>query len=164
MPDTLDLASLVARVAAGDRHAEGEIVEHFAPRVRAMAVVRTRDRDLARDLAQETLLAVLQALRKGQVRERDRIEGFVAGVARNVINNYKRRSLKHPESPLDDDTPAIAVEDDQDGPERRRLMARALVDLEPGRPAGAAADLGRGPQTGPDCRENRSLCGCSPNP
>ena len=131
MPGTIDLALLVARVAAGDPGAEGEIVEHFAPRVRAMAVVRTRDRDLARDLAQETLLAVLLALRKGQVRESDRIEGFVAGVARNVINNYKRRSLKHPESPLDDDAPVIAVEDDRDGRERRRLMARALSTLSP---------------------------------
>jgi RNA polymerase sigma-70 factor (ECF subfamily) len=131
MPGTIDLALLVARVAAGDPCAEGEIVEHFAPRVRAMAVVRTRDRDLARDLAQETLLAVLLALRKGQVRESDRIEGFVAGVARNVINNYKRRSLKHPESPLDDDAPVMAVEDDRDGRERRRLMARALSTLSP---------------------------------
>ena len=131
MPDTIDLASLVARVAAGDPHAEGEIVERFAPRVRAMAVVRTRDHDLAKDLAQETLLAVLQALRKGQVRDPDRIEGFVAGVARNVINNYKRRSLKHPEAPLDDDTPAVAVEDDRDAPERRRQMARALSTLSP---------------------------------
>jgi RNA polymerase sigma-70 factor, ECF subfamily len=131
MPETIDLASLVARVAVGDPRAEGEIVEHFAPRVRAMAVVRTRDHDLAWDLAQETLLAVLQALRKGQLRDRDRIEGFVAGVARNVINNYKRRSLKHPESPLDEDTPAIAIDDDRDGPERRRLMARALTTLSP---------------------------------
>jgi RNA polymerase sigma-70 factor (ECF subfamily) len=129
MPDTLDLALLVARVAAGDRNAESEIVEHFAPRVRAMAVVRTRDHELARDLAQETLLAVLQALRKGQVRDSDRIEGFVAGVARNVINNHKRRRLKHPESSLDEDTPAIVVEDDREGPERRRLMARALSTL-----------------------------------
>lgn len=131
MPETIDLSTLVSRVAGGDRQAEGELVEHFAPRVRAMAVVRTRDRDLARDLTQETLMAVLQAFRKGQVRDQDRVEGFVAGVARNVINNYKRRSLKHPESPLDEETPAAAVEDDHDGPERRRLMARALATLSP---------------------------------
>ena len=119
------------RVAAGDRAAETEIVVHFAPRVRAMAVVRTRDPDLARDLTQETLLAVLLAMRKGQVRESDRIEGFVAGVARNVINNYKRRNLRHPETPLDEDAPAFAVDDDHDGPERRRLMTAALAELSP---------------------------------
>lgn len=131
MTETPDLSTLVSRVAAGDSQAETEIVVHFAPRVRAMAVVRTRDRDLAGDLTQDTLLAVLQAMRKGQVRDRDRIEGFVAGVARNVINNYKRRRLRHPESPLDEDTPAFAVADDHDGPERRRLMAAALAELSP---------------------------------
>ena len=131
MSDTPDLLSLAARVAAGDRKAENEVVAYFAPRVRAMAVVRTRDTDLARDLTQDTILSVLQAMRKGQIRDGDRLEGFVAGVARNVINNYRRRSLRHPESPLDEDTPAVAVDDDHDGPERRRLMARALAELSP---------------------------------
>lgn len=131
MPETPDLSSLVSRVAAGDRRAESELVEHFAPRIRAMAVVRTRDNDLARDLTQETLIAILQAFRKSQVREHDRIAGFVAGVARNVINNHKRRTLRRPESPLDDDTPPLAIEDDHDGPERRRVMARALTSLSP---------------------------------
>lgn len=128
-----DLASVVSRVAAGDRDAESELVEHFAPRVRTMALVRTRDRDLAKDLTQETLIAVLQACRKGQVRDLERVSGFVCGVARNVINNYKRRSRKHPETALDDEA-AIAApskEDDHDGAERRRLMAQALGTLSP---------------------------------
>jgi RNA polymerase sigma-70 factor, ECF subfamily len=128
--ETRDLSSLLSRVAAGDAEAEGELVEHFAPRVRAMALVRTRDPDLAKDLTQETLLAVLQAFRKGQVRDRDRVAGFVCGVARNVINNYKRRSLKHPEDQLDEDAaiPAPAASDHEDV-ERRQLMARALATL-----------------------------------
>jgi RNA polymerase sigma-70 factor, ECF subfamily len=128
-----DLSSLVSRVATGDPEAESKLVEHFAPRVRAMALVRTRDRDLAKDLTQETLLAVLQACRKGQVRDLDRVSGFVCGVARNVINNHKRRSLKHPETPLDEEAAiaAPAQEDDHDGTERRRVMARALGTLSP---------------------------------
>jgi RNA polymerase sigma-70 factor (ECF subfamily) len=131
--ETPDLSSLVSRIAAGDPQAESELVEHFAPRVRAMALVRTRDPDLAKDLMQETLLAVLQAFRKGQVRDSDRVAGFVCGVARNVINNHQRRSLKHPESSLDDETAiaATARDDDHDGQERRRLMARALGTLSP---------------------------------
>ena len=121
----------MSRVAAGDSHAETEIVD-------ALRAARAGDGARAHqgcrprgDLTQETLLAVLLAMRKGQVRDRDRIEGFVAGVARNVINNYKRRSLRHPESPLDEDAPAFAVDDDHDGPERRRLMTAALAELSP---------------------------------
>jgi RNA polymerase sigma-70 factor (ECF subfamily) len=131
MSDAPDLPSLAARVAAGDRKAENELVVHFAPRIRAMAAVRTRDRDLARDLTQDTLLAVLQAMRKGQVRDGDRIEGFVAGVARNVINNHRRRSLRRPEAPLDNDIPAAGIDVDHDGPERQRVIARALAELSP---------------------------------
>jgi RNA polymerase sigma-70 factor, ECF subfamily len=128
-----DLASLVSRVAAGDPEAESELVAHVAPRVRAMALVRTRDRDLARDLTQETLIAVLQACRKGQVRDLERVSGFVCGVARNIINNHKRRSLKHPETALDDEAAiaAPANDGDHDGLERRRVMTRALGTLSP---------------------------------
>jgi len=131
MPETRHLASLVGRVAAGDPQAESELVEHFAPRVRAMALVRTRDRDLAKDLTQETLLAVLQAFRKGQVRAPDRVAGFVCGVARNVINNHKRRRLKHPETSLDEEATVIAApeREDHDGQARRQLMAKALAAL-----------------------------------
>ena len=52
-------------------------------------------------------------------------------MARNVINNFKRRNLKHPESPLDDEATAVAAPQstDADGPERRRLVARALSTL-----------------------------------
>ena len=131
MPETRHLASLVGRVAAGDPQAESELVEHFAPRVRAMALIRTRDRDLAKDLTQETLLAVLQAFRKGQVRAPDRVAGFVCGVARNVINNHKRRRLKHPETSLDEEATVIAApeREDHDGQARRQLMAKALAAL-----------------------------------
>ena len=57
-----------------------------------MALARTRDADLARDLTQESLIAVLLAARKGQIRDLERVAGFVCGVARNIINNHRRRS------------------------------------------------------------------------
>jgi RNA polymerase sigma-70 factor (ECF subfamily) len=130
----LDLDVLLQRAAAGDAGSERALVEHFAPRVRAMALARTRDPDLSRDLTQETLVALLQAFRKGQVRDHDKVAGFVAGVARNVINNHRRRRLRHPESQLDEHTPDIPAPspaDDVDAVERRRLMAAALAELGP---------------------------------
>jgi RNA polymerase sigma factor (sigma-70 family) len=129
MHDILDVSSLAGRVAAGDAQAETELATHFAPRIRAMALVRTRDADLARDLTQETLLAVIQALRKGQVRDAERVEAFIAGVARNVINNHKRRRLRRPEVQLDDDTLAVAPDGEREDAERRRLLAGALTLL-----------------------------------
>jgi RNA polymerase sigma-70 factor (ECF subfamily) len=130
--EELDLGVLLQRAAAGDASSERVLVEHFAPRVRAMALARTRDPDLSRDLTQETLVALLQAFRKGQVRDHDKVAGFVAGVARNVINNHRRRRHRHPESQIDEHTPDIpapSAADDVDAAERRRLMAAALAEL-----------------------------------
>jgi RNA polymerase sigma-70 factor (ECF subfamily) len=134
MAESPDLPALVARIAAGDPAAEKVLVEHFGPRIRAMAMARTRDADLARDLTQESLIALLLAARKGQIRELDRVAGFVCGVARNIINNHLRRTVKLQESPLEDELiqsglPALTSEDDHEEAERRRLMARALSAL-----------------------------------
>src|SRR5262245_27177449 len=125
-----DLPSLLDRILAGDPEAEAELLEHFAPRIRAMTNARTRDADLAKDLTQDCLVAVLQAARKGQVRDGSRIEAFVAGVARNLINNHTRKTLKHPESPLDERIP-LTVVDDHGAIERRRLMTQAIAMLNP---------------------------------
>jgi RNA polymerase sigma-70 factor (ECF subfamily) len=136
MPEPPDLAALATRVASGDQAAEKTLIEHVAPRIRAMALARTRDVDLARDLTQESLIAVLLAARKGQIRDLDRVAAFVCGVARNVINNHRRKTFKLQESPLEDELlhsglPALIAEDDHEEAERKRLMTRALSALGP---------------------------------
>ena len=48
------------------------------------------------------MLAVVRALRGGQLREPERLAAFVYGTARNVINNYLRTRSRLPrEDPLD---------------------------------------------------------------
>ena len=136
MPEPSDLAALATRVASGDQAAEKMLIEHVAPRIRAMALARTRDVDLARDLTQESLIAVLVAARKGQIRDLDRVAAFVCGVARNVINNHRRKTFKLQESPLEDELlhaglPRLIAEDDHEESERKRLMTRALSALGP---------------------------------
>jgi len=129
--DPADLAALVTRVAGGDVDAEESLMRFCAPRVRAMALARTRDPDLARDLTQESLLAILQAARKGQVRDLDRVAAFVAGVARNIINNHRRRSARHPEVSIDDEgaIDALVAADDHESGERQRQVAGAMAEL-----------------------------------
>ena len=108
MCDSSELDVLLRRAAAGDAGSERALVEHFAPRVRAMALARTRDADLSRDLTQETLVALLQAFRKGQVRDHGKVAGFVAGVARNpfgVVFRALVRPRLAPPSELEDPRP-----------------------------------------------------------
>jgi RNA polymerase sigma-70 factor, ECF subfamily len=130
-PAPPDLSPLVERIGQGDADAESALVAHFGPRIRALLTARTRNRDLAGDLAQETLIAVLQALRRGQVRDPGRIAAFVHGVARNLANNHHRARQEHPEAPLDEVVSRFVHEDDRDGEERQRLLRRALAGLGP---------------------------------
>jgi RNA polymerase sigma-70 factor, ECF subfamily len=131
-PDPVDHADLVSRLAQGDPAAEGLLVEHFTPRIRAMMMARTRDGDLARDLTQDTLIALLQALRQGQLREHDRLPAFAHGIARNIVNNYFRTRQREPiNQPLEDDFAIAAPADDPDEREKMELLQQGLAELSP---------------------------------
>ena len=129
--DPADLAALVTRVAGGDADAEELLMAYCTPRVRAMALARTRNPDVARDLTQESLIAILQAARKGQIRDLDRVAAFACGVARNIINNQRRRTARHPEVSIEDDAAAEALVslDDHESAERQRMVLAAMAEL-----------------------------------
>jgi RNA polymerase sigma-70 factor (ECF subfamily) len=91
MEPSISVAGLAERIRLGEKPAEEALVEFFYPRVYAMALVRTRDREVARDLAQETLLAVLCALREGRLRDKSGLAGYVCATARNRVSYFFRR-------------------------------------------------------------------------
>jgi RNA polymerase sigma-70 factor (ECF subfamily) len=130
--DAPDVVGWVTSIASGDGAAEAAVVEHFAPRVRAMLRARLRQPEAVRDLTQDTLVAVLLALRKGQLREADRLPAFVHGVARNLANNHLRGEVRRAEGPLDDDVVGrLAGASSAEHEERRALVARALEAIAP---------------------------------
>jgi len=130
--DTADLAALVERVIREDPEAEEVLVRRFAPRVRAMALARTRDAEAARDLTQEILVAVVLAVRRGQLRDHLRIAPFIHGVARNLINNHLR-GRREPMSIPDGEEGIVlpTVEHEMRTAEERRLLMQALATLSP---------------------------------
>ena len=122
-------AGLAERVQAGDSSAEAELVDRFYARIYAMALARTGEREVARDLSQEVMLAVLRALREGRLREEDGLAGYVWTTARNQISYYFRRRAVRSEEPVPD-----ALESELPDPEeclhdsRRRRAARLALD------------------------------------
>ena len=54
----MEWATLIGRVAAGDREAYQRLFEHFAPRVKGLMLKTGASSDDAEEIAQETLLAV----------------------------------------------------------------------------------------------------------
>jgi RNA polymerase sigma-70 factor, ECF subfamily len=126
--DVLDPAALVERIARGDADAEAMLAEYVAPRLRVMMRAKTRDAELARDLTQEAVIALLQSLRRGQLREPTRLLAFAHGVARNVANNYHRGHRDDAaHEPLSE---ALAQPVDEiEAHERRDFVARGLADV-----------------------------------
>jgi RNA polymerase sigma-70 factor (ECF subfamily) len=127
-----ELARVAERIRHGDASAEDELFRQFSDRLRMFVGVRTRDPELTRDLCQEIMVHVLNALRRGQLREPERVGAFVYGTARNVVNNHFRTS--RPErsvelsAELASDMPDPA--DQFETRQRQVLVRRALADLE----------------------------------
>lgn len=128
-----------------------------------MTLARVHDREAARDLAQEAMLAALRALRNGQVREPERLAGFIHGTASNLIHNYWRTRGQQPkQEPLPDElalpNPVESAETDErislvrqtlnrlDSIDRRILVLTLVEGMKPGeiaRELGLKPDLVR---------------------
>lgn len=116
-------------ILAGDRAAEEAFARQFHPRLLAMASARLHAPDLARDIAQEAVIEALQSLRRGMLREPEKLAAFVHGVGRNVINQYFRREAASPTiTELPDDLPAVLP--DPSERERREIVGREIERLE----------------------------------
>ncbi len=115
-----DLADLVRRVQAGDPAAESELVSRFSRGLLLMLRRLVQNPALADDLHQETFALVLAKIRKGEVREPERLAGFLRGTARNLFIADRRKEARYrsldegrdedegarPESTLADQGPA----------------------------------------------------------
>ncbi|HET7698351.1 MAG TPA: sigma-70 family RNA polymerase sigma factor [Vicinamibacterales bacterium] len=122
--------ALVERIRAGDVSAEETLVRIFRDRVAFFAIARTRDPEAARDLTQDVMLAVVRALRSGQLRDADRLGGFVHGTARNLINGYLRDRSRLKEDPIDAALSVTGTSEAADNDrERATLVRRALGAL-----------------------------------
>ena len=112
--------------------AEEELVRRFHERVFLIALVRTRDREAARDLAQETMLAVIRNLRDGRLLDSEKLPAYVFGTARNLISNHLRTRSRKPEGgPPPEELPAPDCEVEVEQSERVFLARRAIASLQP---------------------------------
>ena len=130
-PMVQEHAALAVRIRAGDAAAEEELVHLFGERLFVMLVARTRDREAARELVQDVLVAVLRALRNGHLREGERLSAYIHGTARNLVNNYFRQRSRQPVVvPLDPDLFPTCSYDEFESTEKLSLVGRALERLD----------------------------------
>jgi RNA polymerase sigma-70 factor (ECF subfamily) len=113
---------------AGDRAAENDLVSLFERSVYLHVRWRVRDQEASRELADDVLMAVLDAVRCGRVHDATKLSAFVRGTARNLANNYLRANLARPvEEPLD---PDVAVFDPAPQIEHREEWTAVRLGLE----------------------------------
>jgi RNA polymerase sigma-70 factor (ECF subfamily) len=124
--------SLTERIRQGDPSAEDEVVRAYGTRLLVMLIARTGDRDAARDLCQDVMIALLHALREGQLRDPDRLSAFVHGIARNTANNYVRTRGRRPGlTELSESLATACTDDPAESAQRREFVNRALASVPP---------------------------------
>lgn len=85
-------ASLVSRIVSGDLQAEAELVARFSPGVMHMIGRQVSEISAAQDIHQEVFRVAIERIRRNEVRDPDRLPGFLCGLARNlVIEHFRER-------------------------------------------------------------------------
>lgn len=85
-------ATLVSEARQGSQAAFRTIVERYRPAVYTVAFRLVGDRIVAEDITQETLFVAWRDL--AELRETDRLIGWLAGIARNLARRTLRRRAR----------------------------------------------------------------------
>lgn len=131
----LSPGDLVRRIRGGDPGAEEELVSRFGEGLAFLLRRWTRDRAAAEDLYQETFRLALEKIRSGEVRDPDRLAGFLRALAKNLsIHHYRRSAVQEVrEEDLETAAALSAPEAGQLGQLLRRekaaLVRRVLEEL-----------------------------------
>ena len=127
-------AELVERIRAGDRRAEERLVEVFSRPILMLLERHTNGRPEAQDLYQDTFRLALDKLRRGELREPERLAGFLASLARNLAIEFYR-GLARRRTEADGDTlervasPRRSQLGDILDAEKKRMVVQLLDEL-----------------------------------
>jgi RNA polymerase sigma-70 factor (ECF subfamily) len=129
-----NLAELVRRIRACEAGAEDELVERFSRGVQFIIHQSVSDQAAADDIFQDVFRLTLEKIRAGEVREPERLAGFLASVARNtVIESFRKMSRrKAREEPQDDrqfSSPAPSQLEQLLREEKANLVRRVLAEM-----------------------------------
>jgi RNA polymerase sigma-70 factor (ECF subfamily) len=123
------LGELARRIAAArDHEAEEELCRRLVPRLRVFVTRYRRDAQAADDLAHDTVLVVLSALRSGRLQDPARVPAFALATCRSLMISGRRTSRRHEEL-LARTAPGASTPPPDDGPLDRRRLAECMSKL-----------------------------------
>jgi RNA polymerase sigma-70 factor (ECF subfamily) len=130
-------AQIVRRIQAGETQAEADLVARYGRGVRFLLLQLTGDPTRTDDLYQETFRLVLEKVRHGDLREPEKLPGFLRQLAKNLFLGEIRKATRRSTDDLDEIEPPT---DPAPSPlahllraEDARLARELLRELEPAR-------------------------------
>jgi len=131
LPEALTTKNLVERIRQHEVAAQEEFVNRYQRPIVLIATARTRDPEAALDLCQDVLMAVLAAIKGDRIREPEKLDAFVQGTARNLINNFLCTRTQRRETHLDSiDILGEDPTDKLEAEERKRLVRREINNFK----------------------------------
>ena len=112
-------ADLAARAAANDQTAFEQLYRLLSRGIRFFLCRQLGPADLD-DRVHDTFLIVVQALRRGELREPEKLPGFVRTIVRRQIAGYISQAVQHRRDHADIDA-GICVADESGNPEDRAI-------------------------------------------
>ncbi|WP_102794520.1 RNA polymerase sigma factor [Bowmanella denitrificans] len=92
--DPCDFASLLERIADGDRAAEQELVHRFWRGLQFILHRQTQDPELVADICQDTFVIVLEKARRAEIDNPLGLAAFIHQVGRNLLSGYFRKEKR----------------------------------------------------------------------
>lgn len=130
-----DWVEWVRRIILCDTDAEMELVRRYQDGISIIIGRIVNNESVTEDLSQETFKISLEKIRDGDVRDPERLSGFICGIARNLAIDYvrkMRRSMNQEEIGI-----AEQIRDPQPDPfeklwqkERGQLVRQLIKDLK----------------------------------
>jgi RNA polymerase sigma-70 factor (ECF subfamily) len=134
--DSGAMTDLVRRIRSGDPAAEAELVERFSRAVSFLLRRLARDEAVAEDLYQETFRLVIEKVRAGELRDAERLPGFVSSMARNLFIAMARRGGRRQKWQADPEAAATAPDPSPGqlarllAQERAAMVRQVLAELK----------------------------------
>jgi RNA polymerase sigma-70 factor (ECF subfamily) len=128
-------AELVQRIRDGSPRAEEELVQRYSRGVWFVIRQLVSELEAAEDVYQESFRLVIEKVRAGEVREPERLSGFISSLARNlVIEQFRRQSRQRAREEPEAGQPFASPAPSQlDGllREEQSALARQVLDGMP---------------------------------
>jgi len=111
--ESAGIARLVERIRSGDERAEEELVERYGRGIGILLARHTNGRPEAEDLYQEVFRLALEKLRRGELRQPEKLPGFLSRIGRNLAIEYYRKQHRRRTEADSDTVSAAAVASSQ---------------------------------------------------